>query len=153
MKPITVTYHNDEHTSTWAGFEERGILRFDFTNDGTPRRFFVMPEYCVMFADETALGGTRPRHGWFIHLVDAIQQDPERGVWLVEDREIDVIVETDLRTYRIIDLDDFGQALCEGRISLQDAQRLLTALQRFLDTYLHGGGKWPPDEIREWTTM
>jgi len=145
--PITAIFVNDVQTSAWLGHEEEGILRFDFTNKRGNRRFFVMPDKCVMFADESSLKQVIPNASWYVHLVDAVEAEP--GVWLIEDRELDIIVEGDLRTYRVIDLDDFGRALCEGRISLPDAHRLLKNVQLFLDSYLHQG-KFPPEEIRPW---
>ena len=145
--PITAIFVNDVQTSAWLGHEEEGILRFDFTNKRGNRRFFVMPDECVMFADESSLEQVIPDASWYIHIVDAVEVEP--ATWLIEDRELDIIVEGDLRTYRVIDLDDFGRALCEGRISLPDARRLLERVQLFLDFYLHQG-KFPPEEIRPW---
>ena len=146
-KPITAVFLNDEHTSAWMGYEEEGVLRFDFTNKRGSRRFFVMPEKCVMFADESSLEQTIPNASWYIHVVDADEAEP--GVWVIEDRELDIVVEGDLHTYRVIDLDDFGQAMSQGRISLPDARRILERTQQFLDAYLHQG-KFPPEEIRPW---
>lgn len=146
---ITAIFLNDAQTSAWEGYEEEGILRFDFTNKRGSRRFFVMPEKCVMFADESSLEQIIPNASWYIHIVDATE--PKPGIWVIQDRELDVVVEGDLRTYRVIDLDDFGQALCEGRICLPDARRLLERVQQFLDAYLHQEGMFPPEEICPWT--
>lgn len=148
-RPITAIFLNDEQTSAWLGYEEEGILRFDFTNKRGSRRFFVMPRKCVMFADESSLEQVIPNASWYVHVVDAVEAEP--GVWVIEDRELDIVVEGDLRTYRVIDLDDFGQALCEGRIPLTDARRILERVQQFLDSHLHHRGGFPPREIRPWT--
>lgn len=145
--PITAIFLNDVQTSAWSGYEEEGILHFDFTNKRGNRRFFVVPDKCVMFADESSLDQVIPNASWYIHIVDAVEVEP--ATWLIKDCELDIVVEEDLRTYRVIDLDDFGQALAEGRISLPDARRLLERVQMFLDSYLHQG-KFPPQEIRMW---
>lgn len=147
-KAITAIFINDVQTSAWLGYEEAGVLNFDFTNKRGSRRFFVMPEKGVMFADESSLKQVIPNASWYIHIVDATE--PEPGVWVITDRELDIIVEGNLSTYRLVDLDDFGQALCEGRISLPDAHRLLERVQQFLDTYLHQEGMFPPKEISPW---
>ena len=147
-KPITAIFLNDVQTSAWSGYEEEGILRFDFTNKRGNRRFFVMPDRCVMFADESSLEQVIPNASWYIHIVDAVEVEP--ATWLIKDCELDIVVEGDLRTYRVIDLDDFGAALSEGRITLSDARRLLERVQQFLDQYLHQEGKFPPQEISAW---
>lgn len=143
---VTIVFLNDQHTSAWMGYEDNGILRFDFTNKRGPRRFFVMPDLCVMFADETHLPVVDIPQ-WYVHLIDAVQYD--QRTWVVTDREIDVIVATDLRTYRVVDLDDFATAMSNGKVSAADAQRLLAVLQRFLDKYFHHG-EFPPPEVRRW---
>lgn len=144
---ITAVFINDPHTSAWEGYEEGGIIRFDYTNKRGPRRFFVMPEHCVMFADESHLPVDIP--GWFVHLVDASPYDADPTIWLVKDCEIDILVAKGSQAYRMVDLDDFAQALSECRISVSDAERLLPALQRFVDVHLHNG-EFPPMEVRRW---
>lgn len=129
------------------GCEEDGIIRFDFANKRGPRRFFVMPEQCVMFADESHLPVDIP--SWFVHLVDAEVYAAEQRIWVVTDREIDLLVAVDSQAYRMVDLDDFARAMSENRISVSDAERLLPAMQRFLDSYLHNG-EFPPLGVRGW---
>ncbi|MCX5758007.1 MAG: hypothetical protein NTU83_05800, partial [Candidatus Hydrogenedentes bacterium] len=130
------------------GYRANGLFYFDFeTNEAKAIRFFVLPEECVMLVHRPWPPDFAPYTEWLVHLVDAYAQDEERRVWQVVDREIDIIVEHDLQTYRLIDLNDYGEAIADGRLSLDDARRLLIALQAFLDKYLHGGGLFPPAEI------
>jgi len=103
-----------------------------------------------MFAHRPWPDEIRPYMEWFVHLADILGRGQDPEVLEVVDREIDIIIEQDLQTYRIIDLEDFGNALADGRISTQDADRLLKATQTFLDDYLHGGGKFPPEIVKEW---
>ena len=148
MLPVTVIFAD----KAWQGYQAEGCLYFDFeTNEGKTIRFFVLPEKCVMLAHRPWPDDIASYTEWLVHLVDAYEEDEGQRVWKVVDREVDIIVEPDLQTYRLIDLDDYGRAIAEGRVSLDDARRLLTALQEFLDEYLHGGGRFPPVEIAGWT--
>lgn len=150
MAPVTVIFNNDGRTA-WKGYLEHSILRFDFeTNEGKAIRFFALPDKCVMFVHRPWPDSISRPVEWVVHLADVFERDREHGVWEIVDREIDVIVEENLQTYRVIDLEDFGAALEEGQISPHDARRLLRACQQFLDEYLHGGGKFPPQELRRW---
>jgi predicted acetyltransferase len=66
----------------------------------------------------------------------------------LEDREIDIIIEGEGPTYRVIDLEEFGKAVAEGTIAPEAAQETLEQTQAFLDRYVHGGGDFPPMKIR-----
>lgn len=152
MTPVIVYFHNDPHTSAWEGYLEQGVIRFDFTNQRGPRRFFVVPDKHIMFADESSLTQVIPNAHWYVHIVDAFEYDPERRIWCVEDREIDVIVEPGLQSYRVIDLEEFGEAVEDGSLSLSDARRILTGLQQFLDEFLHSKS-FPPKVVQQWTII
>lgn len=70
------------------------------------------------------------------------------GVLRVRDLYLDLIVSTDGRPYRMLDLDEFGAALVDGRVELEQANQALARWQRFLDAHLHDrdgrhGGRWP----------
>jgi len=147
MVPSTVHFSG----RAWLGRYERRIVRFDFrTNEGKDIRFFAFPEKCVMLAHRPWPDSIAPYTEWYVHLVDVCELSRNPSVWRVEDRQIDIIIEENLRTYRIIDLGDFGEAIKAGQIGAEDADRLLTATQTFLDEYLHGGGRFPPKEISDW---
>ncbi len=135
----------------WRGYLECGVIRFDFhTNAGKDVRFFAFPEKHVMLVHRPWPNTIAPYTEWYVHLVDVYEPDPGSVVWEIRDCEIDIIVEENLQTYRIIDLEDFGEAVKTGQISGDDAGRLLGATQEFLDEYLHGGGRFPPKEILNW---
>lgn len=144
VSQVTVIFRNKHGSSAWEGCIEDSVIRFDFENPRGKRRFFVLPDKCVMMCDEFGLVPQFDRR-WYVHLIDASEIKP--GTWLVEDREIDVFVQEDLRTYRVVDMEEFADAVESARISVPDACRLLKALQAFLDDYLHSGGEFPPKEI------
>lgn len=135
----------------WEGEWEGGVLRFDFaTDEGRGIRLFALPEKHVMIIHRPWPEELGPYVEWFVHLVDVSLVDAEKGLWEVTDRQIDVIIEKNLQTYRIIDLEDFGAYVAQGKIGVEDAHQLLVATQRFLDEHLHGGSRFPPTEILPW---
>jgi hypothetical protein len=90
---------------------------------------------------------------WYVDLV-TIEERPDALV--VRDFYVDVIVPVDGRHYRMLDLDELGDALSDGEVTAQEASDALRRWQRFLDTYLHEDrhptSSWtdfPPASIRE----
>ncbi|NYE72615.1 ribonuclease FAU-1 family protein [Microlunatus parietis] len=90
---------------------------------------------------------------WYIDLITVDQ--PEPGTFLLRDLFIDVMVPSDSRHYRMLDLDEFGDAIEAGKISISDAADGLRRWQRFLDRHLHhdrfpqaGWTDFPPAALR-----
>jgi hypothetical protein len=83
------------------------------------------------------------RESWYVDLVTIDLLDSDRFV--VRDLYIDVIVPTDGRHYRMLDLDEYADAIVAGKLSLSQAADGLRRWQRFLDRYLHSG-RWPQAE-------
>ncbi len=143
MQSITVIFGE----AAWQGHMDGEVLYFDFaTTSGRPVRFIALRDKCIMFAHRFWPGDSPLHVEWLVHIVDIVERDPGRGIWQIIDREIDITIEKDLQTYKILDLEDFGEAISERRILPRDAYRLLRDTQGFLDTHLHGGPKFPPQE-------
>jgi hypothetical protein len=71
---------------------------------------------------------------WYIDLVEV----SESGDCLtVEDHYLDIIVGPPEHYYRILDMDEFGDAINEGKLTQEQAVRGLRNFQRFLDTHLN----------------
>lgn len=115
-------------------------------------RTFVLLEVGVSFANpcwvrERRLDGTvvevdpRGRDSWYVDLI-TVEQEGER--YLFRDLYIDVIVPTDGRHARLLDLDEYADALADGTLALAEAIDGLRRWQHFLDRYLHTS-RWPPD--------
>ena len=51
-------------------------------------------------------------------------------------------------TYRLIDLERFGQRARAGEFTLAEVAEVLHKTQAFLDAFLHRGVSWPPPPIR-----
>jgi Protein of unknown function (DUF402) len=77
---------------------------------------------------------------WYVDLVTVQQPGSKRFVFL--DLYMDVIVPTDGRHYRLLDLDEYADAMLNGTLSAQEAADGLRRWQGFLDRYLYDG-RWP----------
>jgi predicted RNA-binding protein associated with RNAse of E/G family len=77
--------------------------------------------------------------------VDLVTVDAQGDRYTFRDLYIDVIVPTDGRHYRMLDLDEYADAMADGTLFLEDAIDGLRRWQRFLDRYLHAD-RWPPAE-------
>ena len=64
------------------------------------------------------------------------------------DLDIDIIIEGNGPTYRMIDLEEFGDALVANERNIVKRQVALHRLQQFLDEHLHGSKDFPPTSIR-----
>lgn len=97
------------------------------------------------------------------------QADPDHDYWYVDlikievaddlvrirDLDIDAMISTNGRGYRLLDLEEFGEAIEAGEISLTDAIDGMKRWQGFLDRHLHSGTRplvafpdFPPASIQ-----
>jgi hypothetical protein len=106
---------------------------------------FVLLDLGVSFANPCWVrhmrpGGTlidRSAEGpdmWYVDLV-SVEQNGNRNTF--RDLYIDVMVPTDGRHYRMLDLDEFADAIDNGLLSTQQATDALRRWQAFLDRHLH----------------
>jgi hypothetical protein len=107
-------------------------------------------------ADGTVVPGidaaTGESQSWYVDLLEITGRGNEI---ISRDLYIDVIVPTDGRHHRMLDLDEFGDALEEG-MPIEVAVDGLRRWQRFLDAHLHrcrdpraGWTDFPPKAIEE----
>jgi hypothetical protein len=83
-----------------------------------------------------------------IWYVDLALVKCEGSFYHVVDLDVDVFVPTDDRPYRMVDLDEFADAIEAGEFALTEAMDGLRRWQRFLDTHLHRFG--PGDVQSGW---
>lgn len=107
-------------------------------------------------ADGASVAGIDPDNSqpttWYVDLVDVtIEQDSI----VVRDLYLDVMVPTDGRHQRLLDLDEFADAIEAGRLDVDTAVDGLRRWQNFLDRHLHADrdprGRWtdfPPERLR-----
>lgn len=136
------------------GFRDGNVVAYEFElpeqfepRPGRTRieRTFVLLEFGVSFADvcwvsweqkDGSLAENDP-HGSGVWYVDLISVEPLAGGYALRDLYIDVMVPKDGRHARHLDLDEFGDAMETGQLSLEDAFDGLRRWQRFLDRHLH----------------
>jgi hypothetical protein len=108
-------------------------------------RVYVLLDVGVSFADVCWARRTMPDGAvvdrtsdgdgtWYVDLI-TVGQDGDR--YTFRDLYIDVLVPMDGRHYRMLDLDDFADAIESGQLSLTAAIDALRRWQRFLDQHLH----------------
>ncbi len=71
---------------------------------------------------------------WYLDLALVFR---EGDLYRVLDLDLDVFVPTDRRPYRMLDLDEFADAIEAGEFTLAEAMDGLRRWQRFLDSHLH----------------
>jgi len=91
------------------------------------------------------------RDTWYVDLVSI---ERHTTVYVVRDLYIDVMVPLDGRHHRLLDLEEFADAVEHGVVAIDQAMDALRRWQRFLDQHLHAGrapvGAWtdfPPAVI------
>ncbi|HXT94234.1 MAG TPA: hypothetical protein VN714_33795 [Trebonia sp.] len=109
-----------------------------------PRRYFWLLGEDVQLVYEPF--GWRDE--WYVDLVSVSESDSDGAYcYTVSDELVDIVVEGTGPAYRIIDLDEIGDALATGRVTAAQLGRTLASAQRFLDRYLHRGARFPPPQI------
>ncbi len=96
---------------------------------------------------------SEPQAGWwYIDLVKFEESGAHIRSW---DQYLDVIVGPPGHPYRVLDLDEFGDAIESGALSMVDALTGMRRFQRFLDTHLNRRSEpiiewpdFPPAAIR-----
>lgn len=88
--------------------------------------------------DGERIDGVGSLHGdpdaWY---VDLVHVSAHEGGLAVRDQYVDVIVPGDGRHYRMLDLDEFADAIEDGALAASEAVDALRRWQRFLDRHLH----------------
>ena len=114
-------------------------------------RTFVLLDLGVSFANpcwrrwhkpDGTIGTTEAngRDSWYADLVSVERHD---STYTFLDLYIDVVVTMDGRGYKVLDLDEYAEAMSNGVLSLKDGLDGLRRCQEFLEGYLHEGA-WEP---------
>jgi Protein of unknown function (DUF402) len=102
---------------------------------GTTRleRVYVLLDLGVQLSNPPSWHGSDAAC-WYIDLVSVTHHDGQFQVW---DLYADVIVATDGRPYRMLDLDELANAIHHGAVPLAVGLDGLGRWQQFLDRHLH----------------
>jgi predicted RNA-binding protein associated with RNAse of E/G family len=111
-----------------------------------PRRYFWLLSENVQLIYEP-FGWTDE---WYVDVVSIERKDGPRGPeFRVVDRYIDIVVEGNGPTYRMIDLDQAGAALASGVLGADAMCESLAWTQAFCDRHLHRHAPFPPAAVRD----
>jgi Protein of unknown function (DUF402) len=91
----------------------------------------------VMTAAGDVMPGIDPDHQTPAWYVDLMHVTDRGGELVARDLYIDVMIPTDGRHQRLLDLDEFADAIEDGGLPTDVAIDGLRRWQRFLDTYVH----------------
>ena len=86
------------------------------------------------------------KNEWYIDVVRIDWQTPESIT--LHDLLVDIIVEGDGPTYRMIDLDEVARDIRDGTSDPSTLADALETAQRFLDRHLHKAKDFPPRILR-----
>jgi predicted RNA-binding protein associated with RNAse of E/G family len=140
MQKITVRSRLGEKEAITDGI----VAAFDHYDSEAGRdvRHYILLDESVKLVHEP--WGWQNR--WYVDLVQITTVD-DTTVQLA-DLYVDIIVEGNGPTYRVIDLEEFIDALASGDIGVEELRDPLHRLQAFLDCHIHAGRDFPPACIR-----
>ena len=141
LEPVTIR----SRFGQCAGQSDGEVAFFDDAADsatGSLIRHFVLLDRGVKLMYEP--WGWKGEWYADIVLVERIGHD----IVQLTDLYVDVVVEGNGPTYRVIDLDDLANAVARGAIGRDELATALRQLGGFVDGYLHRGKDFPPRCIR-----
>jgi len=142
MHPITIV----SRLGKINGMSNEQIVYFDSYDQKSSKniRHFILIEESIKLMYEP--WGWKDQ--WYVDLIkiETISQNEIH----IKDMYIDIIVQGNGPTYKIIDFDDFSDALVKGLININDIEFTLKKLQNFLDHHLHDCRDFPPTIIKQY---
>ena len=140
MYPITIT----SRLGKIQGVSDGKVAYFDCYDQKSQKdiRHFVFLEESIKLMHEP--WGWKDK--WYADLIK-IECVSKNEISLI-DLYLDIIIESNGQTYKMIDFDDFANALVNGRINITELEIPLNNLQIFLDNHLHDGKDFPPSIIK-----
>ncbi|MGW4651226.1 DUF402 domain-containing protein [Kitasatospora sp. NPDC004289] len=130
--------HNEALSA--VGIRRGNVVAYDwgFHEAGTDhvQRTFVLLEESVQI-NQPVTFPPQQRGWWYCDLVSVEWDGPGQRLLRTADLWIDVVVGPPDHPYRLLDLDDFADALADGRIGTERAAEALRQAQRFLDRRLN----------------
>jgi hypothetical protein len=141
LKPVTII----SRLGQIEGVGNDEIVYFDTFDDEANkkiRHFILLNEGIKLMYEPWGW-----KNEWYADLIK-VERHNEHMVELF-DMYIDIIIEGNGPTYRIIDLEEYADAVTGGNIPLNEIKPHFIQLQLFLDNYLHRGRVFPPKLIKD----
>jgi predicted RNA-binding protein associated with RNAse of E/G family len=129
---------------TIEGFSNDKIAyfdRYDSKANRVIRHFILLDEYIKLMYEPWGW-----MDEWYADLIN-IEYINDSEI-KISDLYIDIIIEGNGPTYRMIDFEDAVNALINKEIEAKDLQKPFAKLQEFLDNHLHKGNDFPPAIIK-----
>ena len=141
MRPLTILSRLGEN----SGYGNDEIVFFDRYDEKAVkniRHFLLINEGFKLMYEPWGW-----KNEWYVDLVK-INWHNENTVEFI-DQYIDIIIEGNGPTYRIIDFEDYANAIINKKITVDEIKHQFIQIQNFLDGYLHRGKIFPPKIICE----
>lgn len=141
MRAVTIQSRLGEIT----GYRNDEFAYFDLfhTKEGRYVRHFVLLKLNIKLMYEPY---DWMKKEWYADLIGI--EHLENDVIRLRDLYLDVYIEENGPTYRLVDFDDLAQALVNHEVSAEEMEEPLKNLQVFLNRYLHTKNSFPPDFIK-----
>lgn len=162
LEPIQVMRRSPKGSSgPWPGIRVGRIAAYEFPlfPENYTRTGQLRQDRSYLLLDEgiqmSCPPGFAEHHAgwWYVDLVEITEASTQVTVM---DQYLDVIVGPPGHSYRILDMDEFGDAIAAGELPAEKAVEGLRKFQRFIDTYLNRLGDaeaawpdFPPRAMRE----
>lgn len=127
---------------TYPGIRSGRVCAYEFQipdkypirgTDRTQRVYVLLDEHIQLHQPLTFLEPFQD--WWYVDLVEASELD---RLVTIADHWLDVAVPPDGQPYRVMDGDEFAEALVGGHVTMEQVANGLQRFQHFLDSYLHG---------------
>ena len=126
------------------GFTDENIAYFDLYDSKAGkviRHFILLDKYIKLMYEPWGW-----KDEWYADLIN-IEYINSSEI-KITDLYIDIVIDGNGPTYRMIDFEDVVKALINGEIKAVDLEKPFMKLQEFLDNHLHKGLDFPPAVIK-----
>lgn len=140
MKTVKITSRLGE-IDGFANEEIAYFDKYDLKADKVVRHFILLNENIKLMYEPWGW-----KNEWYADLID-IEYINSLEI-KIKDLFVDIIIEGNGPTYRMIDFEDVVKALKNKKIGIEELELSFRKLQQFLDNHLHKGKDFPPSIIR-----
>jgi hypothetical protein len=141
----------DDDWRWWQASDELIVERpLPATGFGSETLIYYLPRRNWAIVEHARFPSLGPDWPWYIHVGSTCWEEAH-GSWLFTDLFCDVIVQGDLRTHSVLDLDDLAEAFGIGLISGEQLAAALESTQELVDAIRCG--RFPPAELAERETI
>ena len=123
-----------------VAYDVRILPAYQVSGRPTIDRSYVLLDQGVQLARSAVL--RPPVDGWWY--VDLVDVDVTEAGLVVHDLYIDFLVPPSADRYVVLDLDELGDALRQGQLTVAQCATVLTRTQRFIDRHLRASSGPPP---------